>query len=374
MAVERQRAALAFLLTALLAGAVMVAPEAGAGKGGGKPNLSLKKVSGVPRQAADGDAATVKAGVKNGGGTKARKSKVSLYLSSDKRKSKGDDKLPGQKRVPNLKPGKSTNVKVKTKLNADDGDWYVIACASKAKGEKKTGNNCKASRKLAVGSAGGEPWPERYMGTFSVSFSLSQETENTEKGQTGTEDYNGSMSGEIVLTREPGDLLGGTSQPWHYESSGSLDWSGSYTSTFADDPGFSQTCSGQGSGIEPVNPFAGATTQRYGWVRPDGDLSPGGSYTTFGAENSDLEFAGTCNSSGGGSSNGDRFPIFPAILPRDFNDDCRLMSGRYNVKPDGSLTGTDSCRFDYDYIHSSSGTHFVGTNTATWSWNLAPVD
>ncbi len=368
------RTVLAFVFAALLAATVIVSPAAGSKQGGGKPNLIMKKVSGVPKQAGDGDAATVKAKIKNGGSTKARKSKVSLYLSSDKRKSKGDAKLPGQKPVPTLKPGKSTTVKVKTKLNGSDGDWFVIACASKAKGEKKAGNNCRASRKLAVGSPGAEPWPERYTGTFSVSFSLSQETENTDKGQTGTENYSGSMSGNLVLARMPGDLLGGNSQPWHYESSGSLDWSGSYTSAFADDPGFSQACSGQGSGIEPVNPFAGATTQRYGWIRPDGDLSPGGSYTTFGAENSDLEFAGTCNSSGSGSSNGDRFPTFPAILPRDFDDDCRLMSGSYTVKPDGSLTGTDSCRFDYDYLQNNSGTEFVGTNTATWSWDLAPVD
>jgi hypothetical protein len=370
---ERLAVAVAASLVLVLAAAMIVSPASGAKKRGGKPDLKAKKVSGVPKQAGDGDAATVKVKVKNGGSAKARKSKVSLYLSSDKRKSKGDKKLPGKKGLPTLKPGKSANVKVKTKLNGDDGGWYVIACASKAKREKKTGNNCQASRKLTIGSTGAGPWPERYMGSFSVSFSLSQETQNAEKGQAGTEDFNGSMDGEMVLTRLPGDLLGGTDQPWHYESSGSLDWSGSYTSAFQSSF-YSETCSGQGSGIEPVNPFAGVTTQRYGWVRPDGDLSPGASYTTFGDEDSNLEYAGTCNSSeGGGPVNGDRFPVFPAILPRDFDDDCQLKGGSYNVKPDGSLAGTDSCRFDYDFIHPNSGTHFVGTNTANWSWDLTPT-
>lgn len=372
MAVKRCSTALAFALTAVLTAAAIVSPAAGAKKGGAGPNLMVKKVNGVPKQAGDGDAATIKVGVKNGGSAKARKSKLSLYLSSDKRKSKGDKKLPGGKPVPTLKPGKSTNVKVKTKLNGDDGDWYVVACASKAKGEKKAGNNCKASRKLAIGSAGAGSWPERYMGTFSVSFSRSQRTQNADKGQAGTEDSNGSMTGEMVLTRKPGGLLG-NGQPWHYESSGSLDWSGSYKLAFEDDPDYSQTCNGQGSGTESVNPYAGVATQRYGWVRPDDDLSPGGSYTTFGAEDSDLRFKGTCNSSEGGPTNGDRYPLFPAILPRDFDGSCVLKGGRYTVKPDGSLAGTDSCRLDYDYIHSSSGTHFVGTNTVDWSWHLSPV-
>ncbi len=370
------RASVAFMLAALLAAAAIVTPAAGGKKGGGKkPDLKMQKVDGVPHEAEDGDAATVEAKVKNVGKAKAEKSKISLYLSSDKSKSTEDDKLPGKKPVPKVKPGKSTTVKVGTKLGGSDGDWYVIACASKAKKEKKGGNNCKASRKLTIGSSsdpGGGPWPQRYEGTFTASFSLDQNSENPGKGLVGAEDFSGAMSGDLVLTRQPGDLPYGPGRPWHYESSGSLEWSGNDTTSYQDGSD-SEDCSGQGSGEKAINPFAGVSTQRYAFVVPDRDFSPGTKYATFGDEASDLKFEGTCTStSTPGPYNGDRSPVFPAILPRDYDDDCRLKGGSYVVKPDGSLAGTDSCKFDYDYT-LGNGSHFVGTNTATWSWNLVPV-
>lgn len=349
---------------------------ADAKKKGGKPDLRIKSVKGLPSSAESGASVTAKVKVQNAGKKKAKGSKVTLYLSTDAKSSKGDDKISRSKKVPKLKPRKSAKVTVPAELEGEAGEWFVVACASAAKKEKKKGNNCGASKKLAIeaGAGGsGEPFPESFEGTFSVSFTTDNTSNNETRNTSGFEQFQGTMTGDLTLTREPGGLLGG-SQPFHYESSGELEWGGSYTSQYMDEGAVAETCSGAGTGTEPIVPFAGNHSVSYGWVNfpTNGNLAPGSEYFSFGSERSAFEFSGTCMGSDAGTFNGDRSPLFPAILPRSFSDDCTLNVGTYVVKPNGNLSGTDSCRYETT-LNYSNGTEIDITLTANWSWDLAPV-
>ena len=102
----------------------------------------------------DGGTVKVTDVTKNGGKAKSGKSSTGYYLSSDRKKSKGD-RLLGRRSIKRLKRKKVSKGSrtVRIPASTQPGAYYVLACAdSKGKlKEKSEHNNCKASsKKLTV--------------------------------------------------------------------------------------------------------------------------------------------------------------------------------------------------------------------------------
>jgi hypothetical protein len=121
------------------------------------PDLTVRGASVLTPSVAQKGQVRVSAVVRNAGKTAAPASKVGLYLSTDKRRSKSDKRLATAK-VKRLGKGARGTAKGKGKLagSVKPGAYFVIACAddgSRAK-ESNERNNCRAAKgKLGVTAA-----------------------------------------------------------------------------------------------------------------------------------------------------------------------------------------------------------------------------
>ena len=124
------------------------------------PDLTVRSVA-VPAAAAPGARVTLTDATRNTGPARARASRTAWYLSGDRRKGRGDRRLV-RRRVPALRPRRSSRARTTTTLPAATGRFFLIACADDARRvrERSEVNNCRASsRAMTVAVPDGEPQP-----------------------------------------------------------------------------------------------------------------------------------------------------------------------------------------------------------------------
>jgi hypothetical protein len=156
--------ALIALTPALVAGTLQVGTPASA-KPAKSADLKVSSTKIVAAEAfAPGDSIAVKTTVANVGKAKAKATKVTYYLSSDKAVGK-DVRLAAHARVGALAPGKKVTVssKVVVPTSTADATYYLLACAD-AKGKDKKANNCRATSARATVRA---PWKGTLTGVLS---------------------------------------------------------------------------------------------------------------------------------------------------------------------------------------------------------------
>ena len=149
------------LLMLALAAAAMPAAEA---KKRAATDLTVLRVVDPPASSAPGAPVLVGHTVRNRGRGKAGKTAVGYWLSSDRRRGKGDVKLAGTRKVPALRKRRKSSAKKRVALPAavSPGLYHVIACVDPRRKvrEAKEGNNCRASKgrmRIAAGGAAGAP-------------------------------------------------------------------------------------------------------------------------------------------------------------------------------------------------------------------------
>ena len=113
-----------------------------------KPDLQVEAIAGNPGSTRPGASFELTDTVVNAGKKKAKASVVAFSLSLD-RKADGSDVALGSRRVPKLKPRKTSTGTTSVRIPAEitPARYFLIACADaeeKVK-EKKEGNNCRLS-------------------------------------------------------------------------------------------------------------------------------------------------------------------------------------------------------------------------------------
>lgn len=349
--------------------ALLAAPAvADAKKSVKKPDLKVVKVA---VNQSGGEAVVAKVDVSNVGKRESGRSPVTLLLSTDRKKSRADTKLKGSKTLPAIKPRKKKSVTIKTSLPAvAAGDWFIVACAAKAKGEGKTGNNCRSSGKLTVGGDYNRRYPERFVGTAEVTTAFDFANQRPPTGASSSRQFDGTMTADVTLTRVPGP---GGNFPYRYASSGELSWQGTATSSYSGSE-YTENCSLSGSGTEPIVASTGTNfDDTYGFanwtLNGTMDLAPGSTYLLHGSDSSSFRLDGTCDNSENGTVPEFNHPVFPAFFPTDLGE-CREKAIYYTVRPDGSLKGSDSCSSHVEWTVGENENEETGS--IQWTWDLKP--
>lgn len=155
--INRHLALSTFVLVPLLAvgGAVHVASPALA-KPGKVPDLKVSAVTVKAGEVKPGDKLAITATVANGGKAKAKRSKVRFFLSTDKTRG-ADLAVAATARVSPLAPGRKvvTKANIVVPASAEDGAYYVLACADAAGKDARKGNDCRPTKGRATVRA---PW------------------------------------------------------------------------------------------------------------------------------------------------------------------------------------------------------------------------
>lgn len=170
-----------------------------------RADLAVTKIGAAPATAQAGSTVTVAATVANRGRAAAPATRLTVYLSTDKRPGTGDVAV-GSAAVKKLKAGKKQAVRARATLPATAGGAYwLIACADAAKKVKEPGekDNCRTS-KSQVTVTGGTPGPGPGPSTGSGSGgTLTGTLSFTDAGQSGsapTTTWNRTASAAINIT------------------------------------------------------------------------------------------------------------------------------------------------------------------------------
>ena len=127
-----------------------------------RPDLVVTKGPRVPATVDPGTHLKVKDVVRNKGRRKARRSVTRYYLSLDRTRDKGDQRLAGKRVVKRLKPRRLSRGRARVRIPAGLalGQYRLLACADDRRKvrESRERNNCRASRVVEVVQVG-EPTP-----------------------------------------------------------------------------------------------------------------------------------------------------------------------------------------------------------------------
>ncbi len=141
----------------VLAGVVLAQLSTISNASAAAPDLIVTSVSVRTASVVPGGFVTVASTVKNTGTTRAGKSSVRFYLSTNSSKSAGDIRLKGTRTVAALNRGKSSNATTRLEVpsNCKPGSYYVIAAADdlqKVRESSEKNNTRKTAAKFKVAS------------------------------------------------------------------------------------------------------------------------------------------------------------------------------------------------------------------------------
>ena len=126
-----------------------------------RPDLTVPRVGAVPATAAPGATVGLTDTTRNRGRAAAKPTRTARYLSPDRSKGRGDRRI-GTRRVPALRPRRSSRRRTAVRLPAVAGEFFVIACADDRRRVRESSerNNCRASAsRLRVASPVTGPAP-----------------------------------------------------------------------------------------------------------------------------------------------------------------------------------------------------------------------
>lgn len=378
------RVGIALALPALLGTSMLVSPAEAARPAKKNPDLVVNTL-GSPAKAAPGKTFKVATTVKNKGKARAGKTQVVVVLSRDRKKS-GSDKRVGSRAVGALKPGKKSKGKVAVRLpKSAKGRYFLIACVTKVKGERGRAarNNCRtASRALTI-KAANPSFPEKFVGTASVTFTHKQNSTPTQQSLSYHANSTLTMRAEAVFTRVAKQGGG-----YDYVSTGEIEYSlRTTTSGGGVSPAWNETCTTTADGETEIGPFR---TTRYAsgslhLANNSTSLAPGNNYRF----SSSWDFAGLggsrttlpnhtdCSGTDRGEptsrSTNDFFDLSDGWLPPPaYKCDNYPTPKTHNVRANGSLSGNELCIIHDEFTQTSGSTAIIH-KTQRWTWNFKPM-
>jgi hypothetical protein len=171
-----------------------------------RADLAVTKLGTAPATASLGGIFGVTATVANRGRAAASPTKLTVYLSKDKRQGAGD-LASGTVAVKKAPAGKKVTVKARVKVPAKaSGAYWVIACADAAKKVRETSekNNCRtSSSRMSVG--GTSPTSGRSGGTLTGALTFVDTGQSTDGPRARTWQRSATATVNIAVT---GDWAG----------------------------------------------------------------------------------------------------------------------------------------------------------------------
>lgn len=378
---ERSAATVVAVVVVLLSAVVGVVAESSASAATGargKPDLVIVKVRALPTTAVAGDAMPVTVVVRNQGERRSPKSTLSFSVSKDRSTSGTDLALPVSIEVPRIKAG--TKKQVSGTLTAPEdvkGARYVIACVAQVRGEKRKAarNNCTAAKNtvdIRPQSTGGE-LPAYLVGTSTAQHTYTVTSSATDAIGATYEQVERTVTATGVVF-ELGSTLAGS--PRYVAVDGEIEWRMDGGYVWPD-----ETCDFAGTGTVALGARPAGTPYSMGYVMPSSSVAglgrgAGYSLSTFHHYNGgeapsyDLECTEYDKTR--------KYLIDPWLTVRTDHGEssaCEWTSTvhQFNVLPDGSLTGENSCR-NFNTRDYDNGTHHEYTFESRVSWDLEPLD